>query len=98
MVDLDAMCARTFPVRLHGRELDVLIPSAGTVRRILALSDCPDGELVDRQLRLAAEILARNEQGVPVGREALEALPPSALGAVIAQAASLAASAASVPD
>ena len=61
------------------------------MRRILALSECPDGELVDRQLRLAAEILARNEQGVPVGREALEALPPSALGAVIAQAASLAA-------
>ena len=98
MIDLDALCAQTFPVRLGGRELRVLPPSAGTVRRLLALSECPDGELIDRQLSLAAEILSRNDTAIPVGREELEALPPAALGAVLSQAASFAVRAATDPD
>lgn len=90
MLDLDALCSKSFPVRLNGRELRVLCPTAGMVRRMLALSDCPDEELIDRQIRLAEEILGRNEERIPIGRTDLETLSPSALGALISRAASLA--------
>ena len=97
MVDIDALCARCFSVRLHGRELRAPVPSAGTVRRILALSECPDGELIERQLDLAEELLSKcGDAGIC--REELERLPPSALAAVIREAAALAVEAASLPD
>ena len=98
MLDLDALCRKTVDVRFGGQVYRVLTPTVGTVRRLLALESCPDEELPERQLQLAEELLARNADGLPVGREALERLSPAALNALLSEVIRLASEVSHEPD
>ena len=80
MIDLDALCRQTLPVRMGGRCLQMQVPSVELVQRLLSLSDTDD-KLLDRQIAIAADMLSRNTEQIAVTCDMLRKYPTSAVQA-----------------